>query len=79
MVSRRREEIKYGHQKYQEMRAGGKRGICTAWLHILLYLLNQYPLATSLDELVEHQAHIGQRKAADVKTEEFSSMPCAEF
>lgn len=81
---KRRGEIKYGHQKYQ------KRRWKTPGLHWLrkrggelsygfIYSLNQHPLATSLDELVEHQAHITQCEPANVKAKELSSMSCAEF
>lgn len=62
----------------EEGREGG-RGGGGVLSYSFTYILNQHPLATSLDELVEHQAHISQCEPTNIKAKEFCSVSCAEF
>jgi hypothetical protein len=41
--------------------------------------LNEYPLTSSLDELIQHHSHIGQNEAANVEAEEFGGVAGGEL
>lgn len=40
---------------------------------------NEHPLASPLDEFVQHHRHVRQHEAADVEAEEFGGVAGAEF